>query len=205
MRTSDGSPGVTLTFVVEDDEGRPIGLLPSVGVTGEPIGPREDEVEGNKLGREGGGPIGEEPGLGMREVLGRRGDGHGRCGSLVGAEGLSGPGCGGFAELVRGGGETGTLAVGTPVMIVVTRVDPESIVLVKVAVTPRVGRVDGGATKVLDDPVDDMGFWPEGGDPAVGSDEMIGVTYGVLVGRVLNLLGGAMLSNHPVVPLTTEK
>lgn len=46
------------------------------------------------------------------------------------------------------------------------------------------------------------------GRPVVGVfgiDEMIGVTSGVLVTRVLNRLGGAMLFIHSVVPLTTEK
>jgi hypothetical protein len=38
-----------------------------------------------------------------------------------------------------------------------------------------------------------------------GSDEIAGVISGVLVGRVLNRLGGATLFIHSVVPFTTEK
>jgi hypothetical protein len=37
------------------------------------------------------------------------------------------------------------------------------------------------------------------------TEEMIGVISAVLVISVLNRLGGATLSSHPVVPLTTEK
>lgn len=38
-----------------------------------------------------------------------------------------------------------------------------------------------------------------------GNDVMIGVLFIVRVGRVSNLLGGATLSNHCVVPFITEK
>jgi len=92
----------------------------------------------------------------MTELLGRTGDGHGRCGSLVGAEDLRVPGCAGLAEIVRGGGGTGMLAVGTPVTTVVTRVDPENIEVVKLVRAPGGGRADVGAVKVPDNPVCDV-------------------------------------------------
>lgn len=45
----------------------------------------------------------------------------------------------------------------------------------------------------------------EAADPTAGNEEMIGVISGVFVKRVLKRVGGAMLFNHSVVPLTTEK
>ena len=53
--------------------------------------------------------------------------------------------------------------------------------------------------------VEDKAAAPEEGIVVTPTEETIGVTSAVLVGNVLNRLGGAILSNHSVVLFTTEK
>jgi hypothetical protein len=68
------------------------------------------------------------------------------------------------------------------------------------------------ATLEVSDGMLEVGIEVEGGpveglldSELAGSDEIAGVISGVLVGRVLNRLGGATLFIHSVVPFTTEK
>jgi len=53
--------------------------------------------------------------------------------------------------------------------------------------------------------VEDTTAAPEEGIVVIPTEERIGVTSTVLVGKVLNRLGGAILSSHWVVLFTTEK
>jgi len=53
--------------------------------------------------------------------------------------------------------------------------------------------------------VEDTAAVPEEGIVVNPTEETIGVTSTVLVGSVLNRLGGAILSSHSVVLFTTEK
>ena len=58
---------------------------------------------------------------------------------------------------------------------------------------------------VVDPNVEDTTAAPEEGIVVTPTKETIGVTSTVLVGNVLNRVGGAILSNHSVVLFTTEK
>ena len=64
---------------------------------------------------------------------------------------------------------------------------------------------DKDSADVVDPNVEDTTAAPEEGILVTPTEERIGVTSTVLVGSVLNRLGGAILSNHSVVLLTTEK
>jgi hypothetical protein len=136
--------------------------------------------------------------------VGIAGVGHGRRGSPTGTRELEGGGA-----MIGGGTEKGDVDCGNgsgpvPGRLLVTTVVinavPEGKVVVNVVATiggagagggiPEVGRAFGGAVE---------------GAGMTGSDEMAGVISAVLVTRVLNRLGGAMLFIHSVVPFTTEK
>jgi len=64
---------------------------------------------------------------------------------------------------------------------------------------------DRDSADVVDPNVEDPTATPEEGILDSPIEERIGLTSAVLVGKVLNRLGGAMLSSHSVVLLTTEK
>ena len=66
-------------------------------------------------------------------------------------------------------------------------------------------RLDTDGADVVDPNVEDTTAAPEEGEVVTPTEETIGVTSTVLVGNVLNRLGGAILSNHSVVLFTTEK
>ena len=66
-------------------------------------------------------------------------------------------------------------------------------------------RLDTDRADVVDPNVEDTTAAPEEGMRVSPTEETIGVTSTVLVGKVLNRLGGAMLSSHSVVLFTTEK
>lgn len=92
-------------------------------------------------------------------------------------------------------------------MNVVMRVEPDSIVVVvvvKVVADPSGSEVKD-APEVVDATVGGAGDISGRGRTVAAIDEIAGVISGVLVINVLKRLGGAMLFNHCVVPLTTEK
>ena len=62
-----------------------------------------------------------------------------------------------------------------------------------------------GGSSVVDVPVNDAVESSRNDDPVADNEEVIAVTSGVRVTRVLNRLGGAMLSSQCVVLLTIEK
>ena len=64
---------------------------------------------------------------------------------------------------------------------------------------------DRDSADVVDPNVEDTTAASEEGMVVTPTEETIGVTSIVLVGSVLNRLGGAILSNHSVVLSTTEK
>ena len=64
---------------------------------------------------------------------------------------------------------------------------------------------DRDSADVVDPDVEDTTAAPEEGILVSPTEETIGVTSVVLVGSVLNRVGGAILSNHSVVLFTTEK
>jgi hypothetical protein len=106
-------------------------------------------------------------------------------------DGYEGHGCTGSFDRreLDGDGSVGdeTILEGRLVITVVISVVPERNVVVKTVARGCVGGTLGGIAAL------------------VGSDDMTGVSSGVLVGRVMNWLGGATLFSHCVVPLTTEK
>ena len=64
---------------------------------------------------------------------------------------------------------------------------------------------DRDSADVVDPDVEETTAAPEEGILVTPTEETIGVTSTVLVGKVLNRLGGAILSSHSVVLFTTEK
>jgi hypothetical protein len=60
-------------------------------------------------------------------------------------------------------------------------------------------------TDVVEPSVEESTIAPEEDISGLSTEEMIGVTSAVRVGRVLNRLGGAILLSHSVVLFTTEK
>lgn len=64
---------------------------------------------------------------------------------------------------------------------------------------------DKESADVVDPNVEDTTAAPEESILVSPTEETIGVTSTVLVGKVLNRLGGAILSSHSVVLFTTEK
>lgn len=77
-----GTPGVALKVVDAGEEISPGGTLLDVGVS---VGPRIVEPKPCELGKKSVDTIVEDPEIGIMELLGKTGDGHGRCGSLMGA------------------------------------------------------------------------------------------------------------------------
>jgi len=64
---------------------------------------------------------------------------------------------------------------------------------------------DRDSAEVVSPNVEDTAAAPEEGIVVTPTEETIGVTSTVLVGKVLNRVGGAILSSHSVVLFTTEK
>ena len=64
---------------------------------------------------------------------------------------------------------------------------------------------DRDSADVVGPNVEDTTAAPEEGILVTPTEETIGVISTVLVGKVLNRLGGAILSSHSVVLFTTEK
>lgn len=100
-------------------------------------------------------------------------------------------------------GRVRPLPLGTLMMMLVIRVEPDWTIVVRDVK----GAGDGGAglkPGMVDGRVDGAGDTIGGGCPDPGCEEMMGVTTGVWVIRVLKRLGGATLLSHCVLPLITE-
>jgi hypothetical protein len=182
---ADGINGGEATMLLLTGAGAPGGLTGCPGM----ILDAADALGGNPI-------VGFEVGI--------TGVGHGRRGSPTGTRELEGDGAmiGDGAEKadVDCGNGSGPIPGRLLVTTVVINAVPEGKVVVNVVTTiggagagggiPEVGGAFGGAVE---------------GAGMTSSDEMTGVISAVLVTRVLNRLGGAMLFIHSVVPFTTEK